>query len=116
MLLEITLRADEAVADALADALLEAGALSVAIEDADAESSLESPLFGEPGYEPARRAWSHSRLRVLLNPDRTAAQPLVDAAAAAIGALPCAIDSYRRSRRCRLGQHFTGAVSADAHQ
>ncbi len=40
--------------------------LSVAIEDADAESSLESPLFGEPGYEPARRAWSHSRLRVLL--------------------------------------------------
>ena len=38
MLLEITLRADEAVADALADALLEAGALSVAIEDADAES------------------------------------------------------------------------------
>ena len=94
MLLEITLRADEAVADALADALLEAGALSVAIEDADAESSLESPLFGEPGYEPARRAWSHSRLHVLLNPDRTAAQPLVDAAAATIGALPCAIDSY----------------------
>jgi len=94
VLLEITLRADEAVADALADALLKAGALSVAIEDADAESSLESPLFGEPGYEPARRAWSHSRLHVLLNPDRMAAQPLVDAAAAAIGALPCAIDSY----------------------
>jgi ribosomal protein L11 methyltransferase len=94
VLLEITLRADEAVADALADALLEAGALSVAIEDADAESSLELPLFGEPGYEPARRAWSHSRLRVLLNPDRMAAQPLVDAAAAAVGAAPCAIDSF----------------------
>jgi len=94
VLLEITLRPDEAEADALADALLEAGALSVAIEDADAESSLESPLFGEPGYEPARRAWSRSRLRVLLNPDRRAAQPLVDAAATAIGALPCAIDSF----------------------
>ena len=37
MLLEITLRADEAVAEALADALLKVGALSVAIEDADAE-------------------------------------------------------------------------------
>jgi hypothetical protein len=35
VLLEITLRADKAVADPLADALLEAGALSVAIEDAD---------------------------------------------------------------------------------
>ena len=49
MLLEITLRADEALADTLADALLEAGALSVAIEDADAESSLRVTAV--------RRAW-----------------------------------------------------------
>jgi len=69
MLREFTLIADAASADALSDALLEAGALSVSIEDADADTDHEQALFGEPGGEPARAAWPHSRLATLLPPD-----------------------------------------------
>jgi ribosomal protein L11 methyltransferase len=66
MLREITLLADAESADALSDALLEAGALSVSIEDADADTADEQPLYGEPGGEPERAAWTHNRMSVLL--------------------------------------------------
>jgi ribosomal protein L11 methyltransferase len=66
MLREITLLADAESADALSDALLEAGALSVSIEDADADTADEQPLYGEPGGEPDRAAWTHNRMSVLL--------------------------------------------------
>lgn len=66
MLFELTLRADEQTAEALADALVDAGALSVAIEDAQADTDEEQPLFGEPGLTPERNAWAASRLRVLV--------------------------------------------------
>jgi ribosomal protein L11 methyltransferase len=55
MLLEVSLLADAAHADALSDALLEAGALSVSIEDAEADSIDEQPLYGEPGRSPSGR-------------------------------------------------------------
>ena len=35
--------------DAWSDALLAAGALSVQVEDADADGESERPIFGEPG-------------------------------------------------------------------
>ena len=85
MLLEVTLLADEDSAEPLADALLEAGALSVAIEDADAASELESPLFGEPGFEPERQAWQRSRLRILLDGNQQDSERLIAAATTAIG-------------------------------
>lgn len=94
MLLEITLLADEDSAEPLADALLAAGALSVAIEDADAASDRESPLFGEPGLEPARQSWLHSRLRILLDGSRQDGEHLIAAAANMIGlAAPLPIES-----------------------
>ncbi len=80
MLLEITLTADNNAAEALSDALLEHGALSVSIEDADAGSSDEQPLYGEPGFEPAGHAWARSRLRVLAEPD--GADAMIEAACA----------------------------------
>jgi ribosomal protein L11 methyltransferase len=80
VLLEITLRADDRRAGALADALLEAGALSVSVEDASAGTAAESPLYGEPGLEPASHAWQSSRLRVLLEGEREAAEKLVETA------------------------------------
>jgi ribosomal protein L11 methyltransferase len=56
--------------DGLSDALLEAGALSVTIEDADAqEARRERPLFGEPGSPQSLRAWPSSRLHLLLTED-----------------------------------------------
>jgi ribosomal protein L11 methyltransferase len=79
MLREITLLADADRADALSDALLEAGALSVAIEDADADTADEEPLYGEPGSEPARASWAHNRVSVLLAPGVDPAQLLAGA-------------------------------------
>ena len=45
-------------AEALSDALMESGALSVSVEDADEGTDQETPLFGEPGMEPAQAASS----------------------------------------------------------
>lgn len=67
MYVEAVFEVDEASAESAADALLEAGALSVSVEDADADSPDEQPLFGEPGTEPSTLAWKHSRLVVLLD-------------------------------------------------
>jgi len=79
MLREITLLADADSADALSDALLAGGALSVAIEDADADTVDEQPLYGEPGGEPERAAWTHNRMSVLLPPGVDPAQLLAGA-------------------------------------
>ncbi|KWF24529.1 50S ribosomal protein L11 methyltransferase [Burkholderia pseudomultivorans] len=67
-------------AEELSDALLELGALSVSVEDADADTPDEQPLFGEPGLVPERTAWQHSRVVALLSPDH---EPAVLLAAAA---------------------------------
>lgn len=93
MLLEITLLAVDQAAEPLTDALLAAGALSVSVEDADAASAEESPLFGEPGYEPLRQAWARSRLRVLLTGDAEAGRRLVDTASREAGMAPVNIES-----------------------
>lgn len=91
MLLELTLSADEGSAEALADALVEAGALSVSIEDANAETPDEQPLFGEPGLVPERHAWKTSRLRVLV--ERAAAETVLRTASAALGIAPPAVEA-----------------------
>ena len=90
MLVELTLSADERSAEALADALVEAGALSVSLEDANAETPDEQPLFGEPGLAPERHAWTASRLRVLV--EEEAGETIVRTAAEAMGIAPPAIE------------------------
>ena len=67
MFVEVVLTEARDRADALSDALLDAGALSATIEDADAGSSDEEPLFGEPGSEPATAAWNRSRIVALFD-------------------------------------------------
>ncbi|PAJ76811.1 50S ribosomal protein L11 methyltransferase [Burkholderia ubonensis] len=67
-------------AEALSDALLELGALSVSVEDADADTPDEQPLFGEPGLVPERTAWQHSRVIALLPPEHDPAVLLAAAA------------------------------------
>ena len=66
---QIKLLADERNAEALADMLMDAGALCAVIEDADAESTDEKPLYGEPGLEPENCAWPRSILSVLCEDD-----------------------------------------------
>ncbi|MEX3628462.1 MAG: 50S ribosomal protein L11 methyltransferase [Burkholderia sp.] len=53
-------------AETLSDALIELGALSVSVEEADADTPDEQPLFGEPGLTPERTAWQHSRVIALI--------------------------------------------------
>jgi len=91
VLYELTLSADGRSAEALADALVEAGALSVSVEDANAETPDEQALFGEPGLAPTRHAWTSSRLRVLVDGD--AGADVIAAASAAIGIDPPAIEA-----------------------
>jgi ribosomal protein L11 methyltransferase len=68
VLRELTLLVAEPQAEALSDALLELGALAVTVEDAQADTEHEAPLYGEPGMEPAQHAWPESRLQVLIAP------------------------------------------------
>jgi len=60
----LILRTDARVADALSDALLEQGAQSVSVEDANAGTAEEAPLFGEPGV-PVEGAWPQCLLKAL---------------------------------------------------
>ncbi|HTH76109.1 MAG TPA: 50S ribosomal protein L11 methyltransferase [Trinickia sp.] len=77
---ELIVELDRTRAEALSDALIELGALSVSVEDADADTPDEQPLFGEPGLTPEQTAWQHSRVVALLAPEH---DPAVIAAAAA---------------------------------
>ncbi|MDR5737503.1 MULTISPECIES: 50S ribosomal protein L11 methyltransferase [unclassified Caballeronia] len=77
---ELIAELDREHAEALSDALLDIGALSVSVEDADADTPDEQPLFGEPGLTPERSAWKRSRVVALLAED---ADPAVLLAAAA---------------------------------
>lgn len=55
-------------ADALSDLLMGLGALSVTVEDAQADSPDESPIFGEPGMPSEVQSWPSSRFAVLIDP------------------------------------------------
>lgn len=66
---EITLLVSDKYAETLGDALMDADVMSVVIEDADADTPDEQPLYGEPGMEPVQQAWKNSLLKVLINDD-----------------------------------------------
>ena len=74
---------DSKQAEPLSDALMEAGALSVSLEDADAGTVDETPLFGEPDH-PTAELWPHSIALVLLDEGADVAATL-DAAAKQAG-------------------------------
>lgn len=69
MLVEYCLLTEKTLVDPLTDYLMDKGAYSASIEDADADTDREKPLFGEPGIEIDDFAWDHSRLKVLCNDD-----------------------------------------------
>lgn len=70
---------DSRQAELLSDALIEIGALSVSLEDADAGTADETPLFGEPDH-PTAGLWSHSIASVLLDENADVAATLATAA------------------------------------
>ena len=78
---------DSKQAEPLSDALMETGALSVALEDADAGTLDETPLFGEPDH-PSAELWPHSIATVLLDEHADVAGILAAAAKQAGIAVP----------------------------
>ncbi|MBI3381872.1 MAG: 50S ribosomal protein L11 methyltransferase [Aquabacterium sp.] len=62
---ELTLLAKEAEVETLSDALMEIEALSVSVEDADADTEHEEALWGEPGMPVPREAWQRSTIKSL---------------------------------------------------
>ncbi len=62
---ELSLLCPQDQLETVSDALLALEAQSVSVEDADALTAVEEPLFGEPGMLPTRIGWRHSRIRAL---------------------------------------------------
>ncbi len=69
---EVSLACPQEQVEMLSDALEALDALSVSVEDADAQTDAEQALFGEPGMPAPRNAWQRSRV-VALFPDAQAA-------------------------------------------
>ena len=75
----VTFLAEAALAEPICDALMEIGALSAAIEDADAGTPDEQPQFGEPGSVNTP-GWTRSRIVALFEPEAEVGALLADAA------------------------------------
>lgn len=70
---ELVLLVPEDLAEPLADQLADGfGALAVSLEDADAGTDAEQPVYGEPGMPVPAAAWRRSRLRALFDDERAA--------------------------------------------
>ena len=64
-LFELSLMCPEDRVEHLSDALDALDALSVSVEDADAQTDAEQALFGEPGMPPPKDGWQRSRVTAL---------------------------------------------------
>ncbi|WP_332813717.1 50S ribosomal protein L11 methyltransferase [Ramlibacter sp.] len=64
---ELRLLCGESQVEAVSDALEALDALSVSVEDADAQTDAEQALFGEPGLPPPREGWQRSRVLALFS-------------------------------------------------
>jgi len=62
---ELSLMCPEDRLEALSEALEALEALSVSVEDADAQTDAEQALFGEPGMPAPREGWQRSRMAAL---------------------------------------------------
>ena len=70
---ELSLLCPEDRVETLSDACEALEALSVSVEDADAQTDAEQALFGEPGMPPPKDGWQRSRV-VALFPSEAAAR------------------------------------------
>jgi ribosomal protein L11 methyltransferase len=64
---ELRLMSPEDRVETLSDALDALDALSVSVEDADAQTDAEQALFGEPGMPPPKDGWQRSRVLALFD-------------------------------------------------
>ena len=69
---ELGLVAPEDRVELLGEALEALDALSVSVEDADAQTPAEQALFGEPGMPPPKEGWQRSRIVALFASEQAA--------------------------------------------
>lgn len=69
---ELSLMCPEDSVEAVSDALDALDALSVSVEDADAQTDAEQALFGEPGMPPPKDGWQRSRMVALFSSEAAA--------------------------------------------
>ncbi|MBT2322148.1 50S ribosomal protein L11 methyltransferase [Variovorax paradoxus] len=69
---ELRLLAPEDRVETVSDALEALDALSVSVEDADAQTDAEEALFGEPGMPPPKEGWQRSRVIALFAAEASA--------------------------------------------
>jgi len=69
---ELRLLVPEAHVETVSDALDSLDALSVSVEDADAQTDAEQALFGEPGMPPPKDGWQRSRVMALFSTETAA--------------------------------------------
>ena len=74
---ELSLLCPEDRVDVLSDALDALDALSVSVEDADAQTPAEQALFGEPGMPPPKDGWQRSRMVALFAQETAAKEAAV---------------------------------------
>ena len=74
---ELSLLCPEDRVDVLSDALDALDALSVSVEDADAQTPAEQALFGEPGMPPPKDGWQRSRMVALFAKESAAKEAAV---------------------------------------
>lgn len=74
-MVELLLLVPEDLVEPVSDALMdELEALSVSVEDADADTASERALFGEPGMPAPRGGWQRSIVKALFDNDTTATE------------------------------------------
>jgi ribosomal protein L11 methyltransferase len=66
--------APEDLVETVSDALDALDALSVSVEDADAQTDAEQALFGEPGMPPPSAGWQRSTLKALFETEAAASE------------------------------------------
>ena len=72
---QLVLQAPESLVEPVSDALMEElDALSVSVEDSDADTDAEQALFGEPGMPPPSAGWRRSTLKALFETSDAASE------------------------------------------
>lgn len=73
---ELSLMCPEGRIEEVSEALDALDALSVSVEDADAQTDAEKALFGEPGMPPPKDGWQRSRVVALFASEAAATEAL----------------------------------------
>jgi ribosomal protein L11 methyltransferase len=72
---ELVLQAPESLVESVSDALMdELDALSVSVEDSDADTDAEQALFGEPDMPAPSAGWARSTLKALFETEQAASE------------------------------------------